>query len=123
MDREGEYIYTLRPKSQKVSARLLCEVSLKGHVKVVTLRSTFRVQNSTLYPLELMLLDYNGQPASVVEKIGKTRIVSCFFFSKPSSAPGEDYPLPIDSVTESRITVRPDRMFSHWYMVLGLIPL
>lgn len=77
---EGECIYTLRPKTQKVSARLLCHVSLKGHVKVVTLRSTFLVKNNTLFPLELMLIDYNGQPTSVVEKIGETEICILFFF-------------------------------------------
>ncbi|GJJ09687.1 hypothetical protein Clacol_003911 [Clathrus columnatus] len=97
VDSEGECVYTLRPKTQKVSPRLLCEVSLKGHVKLVTLRSTFRVQNNTLYPLELMLLDCNGQPASAVEKI----------------APGDDYPLPIDGVTENKITMRPDQGFGY----------
>ncbi|KAF8591826.1 vacuolar protein sorting-associated protein 13 [Ramaria rubella] len=97
VDREGEYTYTLRPKTQKVSTRMLCEITVKGNVKVVTLRSTFKVQNSTLYPLELMLLDNSGHPAYAVEKI----------------VPGDDYALPLDAVTETRITLRPDQGFGY----------
>ncbi|KAF8509808.1 vacuolar protein sorting-associated protein 13 [Gautieria morchelliformis] len=97
VDRAGEYTYTLRPKTQKVSTRLLCDITVKKNVKIVTLRSTFKVQNSTLYPLELVLLDNAGHPAYAVEKI----------------APGEDYALPIDAVTETRITLRPDQGFGY----------
>ncbi|KAF8516153.1 hypothetical protein BU17DRAFT_51124 [Hysterangium stoloniferum] len=97
VDREGNYTYTLRPKTGKVSARLLCEVTLKGHVKIVTLRSTFKIQNSTLYPMELMLLDQAGHPAYAVEKI----------------APGDDFALPIDAVIDTRITLRPDQGFGY----------
>ena len=71
MDREGEYIFSLRPRSGKYAHRLLCEVKMQDNVKLVTLRSTYKVDNETLYPLELMLVDDSGQPVHPVEKIGK----------------------------------------------------
>ena len=108
VDREGEYTYSLRPKTQKIATRLLCEITVKGNVKIVTLRSTFKVQNSSLYPLELMLLDNAGHPAYAVEKIG-TLLYGFPCCNLTVIAPGEDYALPIDAVTETRITLRPDR--------------
>ncbi|KIJ26913.1 hypothetical protein M422DRAFT_55306 [Sphaerobolus stellatus SS14] len=50
-----------------------------------------------------MLLDHAGRPTYAVEKI----------------APGDDYPLPLDTVTESRITLRPDQGFGYrWSQAL-----
>lgn len=70
MDREGEYTFSLRPKTEKYSHRVLCEVAVEDNVKVVTLRSTYRVVNQTLYPLEITIVDENGQPVRSLEKIG-----------------------------------------------------
>jgi vacuolar protein sorting-associated protein 13A/C len=110
VDREGEYAYTLRPKTGKASARLLCEITLKGHVKIVTLRSTFKVQNSTLFPLEVMLLDHDGHPAYAVEKVGE-QVKLLFDVSTllTYTDPGNDYALPIDVASDTRITLRPER--------------
>lgn len=48
----------------------MCEVVAKENVKVVTLRSTYKVANQTFYPLEIALVDDSGHPVSQVEKLG-----------------------------------------------------
>lgn len=71
VDREGEYTFSLRPRTEKYAHRLVCEVKVEGNVKLVVLRSTYKVENDTLYPLELTLVDETGQPVYAVEKIGR----------------------------------------------------
>ncbi|KAH9849745.1 vacuolar protein sorting-associated protein 13 [Lenzites betulinus] len=97
VDREGEYTFSLRPRIEKYAHRLVCEVKVQGNVKLVVLRSTFRVENLTLYPLELTLVDENGQPVYAVEKI----------------VPGEDYALPLEAVNRCRVRVQPDQGFGY----------
>jgi len=92
--REGEFVYLLRPHTAKYPERLMCEVKVVENTKIITIRSTYKVENLTLYPLELMLVDDIGHPVSSLEKI----------------APGQDYSLPIDAVTQHRIRIQPDRM-------------
>lgn len=70
VDREGEFCFTLRPRSGDSTHRLLCEVKVHDNVKLVTLRSTYVVENLTLYPIELTLVDDNGRPVYSLEKIG-----------------------------------------------------
>lgn len=70
VDREGEYVFSLRPRIEKYVDRLLCEVKVQDNVKVVTLRSTYKLDNNTLYPLELALVDESGHPVGSIEKIG-----------------------------------------------------
>jgi vacuolar protein sorting-associated protein 13A/C len=77
--------------------RLLCAVSVEDNVKIVTLRSTYLVENQTFYPLELMLVDHTGHPVYSLEKI----------------APGRDYALPIEAVTQNRIRLQPDQGFGY----------
>lgn len=93
VDREGEFIFPLRPRVDKYANRVLCEVKVVDNVKVVTLRSTYKIENQTLYPLELTVVDDNGHPVYSLEKI----------------APGEEYSLPIEAVTQNRIRIQPDR--------------
>ncbi|KAF7791866.1 hypothetical protein EIP86_002890 [Pleurotus ostreatoroseus] len=62
VDREGEYMFSLRPKTERYASRVICEVSVEDNVKVVTLRSTYKVVNETLYPLEVTLVDESGHP-------------------------------------------------------------
>ena len=71
VDREGEYTFSLRPRTDKFACRLLAEVRVQGNTKVVTLRSVYSVVNDTLYPVEVTLLDEAGQPMHPVEKIGR----------------------------------------------------
>ncbi|RDB28887.1 Vacuolar protein sorting-associated protein 13 [Hypsizygus marmoreus] len=96
VDREGEYVFSLRPRT-KYPSRLLCEVKVIDNVKVVTIRSTYKVENLTLYPLELTLVDDTGHPVYSLEKI----------------APGHDYSLPIEAVMQNKIRIQPDQGFGY----------
>jgi len=42
VDREGEFVFSLRPRSEKYSNRLLCEVKVQDNVKVVIIRSNLQ---------------------------------------------------------------------------------
>jgi vacuolar protein sorting-associated protein 13A/C len=70
IDTVGEYTYALRPRVEKIADRLLCEVSIQGSVKIVTLRSTYKIVNRTMYTVELTLVDEKGQPVYGVERLG-----------------------------------------------------
>ncbi|KZT30580.1 vacuolar protein sorting-associated protein 13 [Neolentinus lepideus HHB14362 ss-1] len=98
VDREGEYAFSLRPQTDKYFNRLLCEVQVQeDNVKVVTLRSTYKVENQTLYPVELTMVDESGRPVYSLEKI----------------APGQDFSLPIEAVGHTRIRIQPDQGFGY----------
>lgn len=97
VDREGEYTFSLRPRTEKYAHRLVCEVKVQGNIKLVVLRSTYKIENLTLYPLELTLVDETGQPVYAVEKI----------------VPGQDYALPLDAVNQCRVRVQPDQGFGY----------
>ncbi|KAJ7169902.1 vacuolar protein sorting-associated protein 13 [Mycena filopes] len=97
VDREGEFVFTLRPRTEKYPHRLLVEVKVVDTVKVVTLRSTYQVENLTLYPIELTLVDDGGHPIQSLEKV----------------APGEHYCLPIEAVTSNKIRIQPDQGFGY----------
>ncbi|KAJ6610914.1 vacuolar protein sorting-associated protein 13 [Mycena sp. CBHHK59/15] len=97
VDREGEFVFTLRPRTEKYPHRLLCEVKVVDTVKVVTIRSTYKIENLTLYPLEITLVDDTGHPVQSLEKV----------------APGQDYSLPIESVTLNKIRIQPDQGFGY----------
>ncbi|KAG6900136.1 hypothetical protein C0993_002481 [Termitomyces sp. T159_Od127] len=96
VDCEGEFVFSLRPRT-KHSNRLLCEVKVVDNVKVITIRSTYQIENQTLYPLELTVVDDAGHPVYSLEKI----------------APGQDYSLPIEAVTQNRIRIQPDQGFGY----------
>jgi hypothetical protein len=106
VDREGEYAFTLRPRTEKYPARLLCEVKVVDNVKIVTIRSTYLVENSTLYPLELMLVDEHGQPAYSLERI----------------VPGQDFALPVEVASKYRIRLQPDRQYITLISLPGFSP-
>ncbi|GAA5992083.1 hypothetical protein JCM10908_000736 [Rhodotorula pacifica] len=97
VDREGEHIHPLRPKVNKVTHRLLCDVKLVDNVKVVTFRSTFLVQNKSLVNAELVVVDEHGKKGSQVFKI----------------PPGGDCSVPIISAYHDRIKIRPDPGFGY----------
>lgn len=97
VEREGEYVFPLRPRTERQNHRLLCEVKVVDNVKIVTLRSTFKVENLTLYPLEITLVDDSGHPIYSLEKI----------------PPGRDFCLPIDAVAQTRIRIQPDQGFGY----------
>ncbi|KAJ7038206.1 vacuolar protein sorting-associated protein 13 [Mycena alexandri] len=97
VDREGEFVFTLRPRTEKYPHRLLVEVKVVDTVKLVTLRSTYQIENLTLYPIELTVVDDGGHPIQSLEKV----------------APGEHYSLPIEAVTSNKIRVQPDQGFGY----------
>ncbi|KAG7450519.1 vacuolar protein sorting-associated protein 13 [Guyanagaster necrorhizus] len=97
VDREGEFTFPLKPPTEKLVNRLLCEVKVIDNVKVVTIRSTYKIENHTLYPLEVTLVDDHGQPVHSLEKI----------------VPGQDYAIPIDAVVSHRIRIQPDQGFGY----------
>ncbi|KIK70982.1 hypothetical protein GYMLUDRAFT_33082 [Collybiopsis luxurians FD-317 M1] len=97
VDREGEFIFPLKPKTEKHTNRLLCEIKVVDNVKLVTIRSTYKVENQTLYPLEVTLVDDKGHPVYSLEKV----------------APGQDYVLPIEAVNTSQVRIQPDQGFGY----------
>lgn len=92
VEREGEYVMTLRPKLNKVSHRLLCEVKLVNNVKQITFESTFRVDNRALIPFEVGLVENDGQVGDTILRI----------------EPGTCSALPICAAYDKRLKVRPD---------------
>ncbi|KAK0549054.1 Vacuolar protein sorting-associated protein 13 [Tilletia horrida] len=101
VDREGEFPISLRPKLNQVPHRLICEVKLKENMKIITFRSSFQVENSTLVPVELVVLDTNGHLTEVIRKI----------------PPGETCPVPIEAAYHNRIKLRPDPGFDYGWSV------
>ncbi|KAF3939918.1 hypothetical protein ABW19_dt0203018 [Dactylella cylindrospora] len=93
VNREGEEIYTLRPRVNKTLHRLLCEVHLgEDSVKYITLRSPFLVENNTQIPIELGILDSSREHVAKLYKI----------------KPGDAHPLPVEAAFYSSAVVRPD---------------
>ncbi|BGP36549.1 Vacuolar protein sorting-associated protein 13 [Rhodotorula kratochvilovae] len=97
VDREGEHIHALRPKVDKVTHRLLCDVKLVDNVKVVTFRSTFLVENRSAVNAEMVIVDEHGKKASRIYKI----------------PPGGECAVPILSAFRDRIRIRPDPGFGY----------
>ncbi|PHH61768.1 hypothetical protein CDD81_7979 [Ophiocordyceps australis] len=98
LSREGEFLYSLRPKADNVLHRLCVEVRLGAdNVKRVTLRSPLLVENATQIPVELGVYDADEGHLLKIEKI----------------APGDSRPLPVGAVYEKRALVRPDGGFGY----------
>lgn len=97
VDREGEYMLTLRPKLDKVAHRIQYEVKLHNNVKYITFRSSFKIENKTLIPIEMVILDHEGKVTDQVRHIG----------------PGEDCPVPIEAAYHCRVKIRPDPGFEY----------
>ncbi|ATY65465.1 vacuolar sorting-associated vps13 [Cordyceps militaris] len=98
LNREGEFLYGLRPKANGILHRLCVEVTLgSDNVKYVTLRSPLVVENATQIPVELGVYDTQEGHLLKIEKI----------------APGESRPLPVGAVYEKSALVRPDGGFGY----------
>ncbi|KAI6377701.1 hypothetical protein MCOR25_002425 [Pyricularia grisea] len=98
LNREGEFLYGLKPKADKVLHRMLVEVSLgNDNVKYVTLRSPLLVENQTQIPVELGVYDAQDGHLLKIEKI----------------APGEARPAPVGAVFLKSLLVRPDSGFGY----------
>lgn len=98
LNREGESVYSLKPKRDNITHRLMVEVKLgSDNVKYVTLRSPLLVENATQIPVELGVYDAPEQSLLKIEKI----------------APGESRPAPVGAVFEKTLLVRPDSGFGY----------
>ncbi|KAF6839500.1 vacuolar protein sorting-associated protein vps13 [Colletotrichum musicola] len=98
LNREGEVIYSLKPKTDNILHRLLVEVTLgKDNVKYVTFRSPLVVENNTQIPVELGVYDAQEGHLLKIEKI----------------APGESRPAPVGAAFLKSLLVRPDSGFGY----------
>lgn len=97
INREGEYLYGLRPKVD-ILHRVCVEVSLGAdNVKNVTLRSPLVVENATEIPVELGVYDAQDGHLLKIDKI----------------APGDSRPAPVGVAYEKAAIVRPDGGFGY----------
>ncbi|KAF4122047.1 vacuolar protein sorting-associated protein 13A/C [Geosmithia morbida] len=98
LNREGEFLYSLRPKADEILHRICVDVSLgSDNVKYVTLRSPLLIENSTEIPVEIGVYDEREGHLLKIEKI----------------APGEARPAPVGASFEKRVLVRPDSGFGY----------
>ncbi|WRT64162.1 uncharacterized protein IL334_001091 [Kwoniella shivajii] len=99
VDREGDHILTLRPRLDRVSHQITCEIKLENNIKVITFRSTLNVENQTSLPIEMIVVDSHGKASSGAMKI----------------SPGESCPLPLEAAFEKRFRLRPLKGFGFDY--------
>ncbi|CAG8982131.1 hypothetical protein HYALB_00003223 [Hymenoscyphus albidus] len=96
--REGETIYSLRPRKGQILHRLLVEVTLgDDNVKCITFRSPLLVENKTQIPVELGVFDAQEGHLLKIEKI----------------APGESRPAPVGAAYLKSLLIRPDQGFGY----------
>jgi len=96
--REGEMVYSLKPKRDNVLHRLLVEVSLGAdNVKYITFRSPLLVENNTQIPVELGVFSPGDGHLLKIEKI----------------LPGDARPAPVGSAYLHSIVIRPDQGFGY----------
>ena len=98
VNREGETLYNLKPRQEKVQHRLLVEVKLGADsVKYITFRSPLLVENSTQIPIELGVYSPEDGHLLKIEKI----------------LPGEGRPAPVGAAFKHSLVVRPDPGFGY----------
>lgn len=98
VNREGETIYSLRPRKEQILHRLLVEVKLGAdNVKYITFRSPLLVENNTQIPVELGVFDAQEGTLLKVEKID----------------PGQSRPAPVGASFTKSLLVRPDGGFGY----------
>lgn len=98
VNREGETLYNLKPRKDKVLHRLLVEVKLgSDNVKYITFRSPLLVENNTQIPVELGVFSPEEGNIFKIEKI----------------PPGEGRPAPVGAAFMHSLIVRPDQGFGY----------
>lgn len=96
--REGETLYNLKPKQNKILHRLLVEVNLgTDNVKYITFRSPLLVENNTQIPVELGIFSPEEGHLLKIDKI----------------PPGEGRPAPIGAAFIHSLVLRPDQGFGY----------
>jgi len=98
VNREGEFLYNLKPKQDRIQHRILVDVKLGAdNIKNITFRSPLLVENNTQIPIELGMFSPEDGHLLKIDKI----------------APGDARPAPIGSVFMHQIVVRPDQGFGY----------
>lgn len=98
VNREGETLYNLKPRKEKVLHRMLVEVKLgSDNVKYITFRSPLLVENNTQIPVEIGIFSPEEGHLLKIEKI----------------SPGEARPAPVGAAFMHSIVVRPDQGFGY----------
>jgi vacuolar protein sorting-associated protein 13A/C len=96
--REGEFLYNLKPKQDRVQHRILVEVKLgPDNVKNITFRSPLLLENNTQIPIELGIFSPEEGHLLKIEKV----------------APGDARPAPVGAAFLHSIVVRPDQGFGY----------
>jgi len=96
--REGETLYNLKPKKDKVLHKLLVEVRLgTDNVKYITFRSPLLVENNTQIPVEMGIYSPEEGHLLKIEKI----------------LPGDARPAPVGAAYLHSIVIRPDQGFGY----------
>ncbi|PCH06461.1 Vacuolar protein sorting-associated protein 13 [Penicillium occitanis (nom. inval.)] len=96
--REGETLYNLKPKKNKILHKLLVEVKLgSDNVKYITFRSPLLLENNTQIPVELGIFSPEDGHLLKIEKI----------------QPGDARPAPVGSAYLHQLVVRPDQGFGY----------
>ncbi|RMZ86779.1 hypothetical protein DV736_g5997, partial [Chaetothyriales sp. CBS 134916] len=103
--REGETLYNLKPRSNKVQHRMLVEVKLGADsVKYITFRSPLLIENRTQIPIEFGVFNSEDRTLLKIEKL----------------PPGEDRPAPVGAAFYYSLIVRPDQGFGYGWSNEGL---
>jgi vacuolar protein sorting-associated protein 13A/C len=96
--REGEFLYNLKPKQDRVQHRLLVDVKLGAdNIKNITIRSPLLVENNTQIPIELGMYSPEDGHLLKIDKI----------------APGDARPAPVGACHMHSIVIRPDQGFGY----------
>ena len=96
--REGETLYNLKPRKDKVQHRMLVEVKLgSDNVKYITFRSPLLVENKTQIPIEVGVFSPEDGTLLKIEKV----------------PPGEGRPAPVGAAFVHSLIVRPDQGFGY----------
>ncbi|KAL9033509.1 MAG: hypothetical protein Q9214_007480, partial [Letrouitia sp. 1 TL-2023] len=98
VNREGETLYNLKPRKDKILHRLLVEVRLgPDNVKYITFRSPLLVENNTQIPVEIGVFSPEEGHLLKIEKI----------------PPGEGRPAPVGAAFMHSLVIRPDQGFGY----------
>ena len=98
VNREGETLYNLKPRKDKILHRLLVEVKLGlDNVKYITFRSPLVLENNTQIPVEMGVFSPEEGHLLKIEKI----------------APGDARPAPVGAAFMHSLVVRPDQGFGY----------
>lgn len=98
VNREGETLYVLQPRKDKILHRLLVEVRLgSDNVKYITFRSPLVVENNTQIPVEIGVFSPEEGHLLKIEKI----------------PPSEARPAPVGAAFMHSLVVRPDQGFGY----------